>query len=184
MRRKTGWRRGRMKRSSNHERYRLCGALRYEAKGERQFAGLCYCRDCRQGLRSGSYRSWEFRATRCGSPAKFSSKTVSGRDVVRNFCPTCGGLVKPAGADLSGGRWREPSQHTSDLRGPPFPFAGRGRDTAFIQRLRDASQRRCAGRLHGLDNRSEVGGVAARALGSALPAGGAGKANHLSGLIV
>jgi hypothetical protein len=47
-----------------------------------------------------------------------------------------------------------------------------------VQRFRDASQRRNACRLHGLDDRSEVGGVAARTLGSALPARGAGKANR------
>jgi hypothetical protein len=77
-------------------------------------------------------------------------------------------------SDLTRGCRREPFQHTSDLHGLPFPFAGRGWDTAFIQRLRDASQRRYAGRLHGLDDRPEVGGVSACALGSALPAGGAG----------
>jgi hypothetical protein len=80
-------------------------------------------------------------------------------------------------------RRREPFQHTSDLHGLPFPFAGRGRDTAFIQRLRDASQRRYAGRLHGLDDRPEVGGVSACALGSALPAGGAGRADRRGFLI-
>jgi hypothetical protein len=74
----------------------LCGALRYEAEGEPQFSGLCYCADCRKASGSGfipflGFSSQVVRFT--GSSVKFSSKAASGRDAVRNSCPTCGSLV-------------------------------------------------------------------------------------------
>jgi hypothetical protein len=51
-------------------------------------------------------------------------KITHSKNLPRNL-----GLSKEA--DLTGGRRREPSQHTFDLHVPPFSFAGRARDTAF-----------------------------------------------------
>jgi hypothetical protein len=60
----------------------LCGALRYEAEGEPQFAGLCYCADCRKASGSGfiPFLGFSSQAVRfTGSSVKFSSKAASGR---------------------------------------------------------------------------------------------------------
>jgi hypothetical protein len=74
----------------------LCGALRYEAIGDPQFAGLCCCADCRKASGSGfipflGFSSDAVRFT--GRSHTFTSKAASGRDAVRNFCPNCGSLV-------------------------------------------------------------------------------------------
>jgi hypothetical protein len=74
----------------------LCGVLRYEAKGEPLFAGLCCCADCRKASGSGfmpflGFSSESVRFT--GRALTFTSKAASGKDAVRNFCPHCGGLV-------------------------------------------------------------------------------------------
>ena len=74
----------------------LCGALRYEAQGEPQFAGLCYCADCRKAFGSGfiPFLGFSSEAVRfTGASQKFSSRAASGRIAVRNSCPICGSLV-------------------------------------------------------------------------------------------
>jgi hypothetical protein len=74
----------------------LCGALRYEAKGEPLFAGLCYCADCRKASGSGSIPFIGFSREQVqftGASLKFSSKAASGRDAIRNSCSVCGSLV-------------------------------------------------------------------------------------------
>jgi hypothetical protein len=65
----------------------LCGALRYEAKGEPQFAGLCCCVDCRKASGSGfipflGFSSGAVQFT--GRSLSFSSKAANGGDAVRN----------------------------------------------------------------------------------------------------
>jgi len=74
----------------------LCGALRYEARGEPLFAGLCYCADCRRASGSGfiPFMGFESSAVRfTGRTRMFSSKSARGGDAVRNFCAVCGSLV-------------------------------------------------------------------------------------------
>ena len=74
----------------------LCGALRYEAKGEPLFAGLCYCADCRKasGLGFMPFMGFPSSAVRFSGQSRiFSSKAASGGDAVRNFCPVCCSLV-------------------------------------------------------------------------------------------
>ncbi|WP_434384971.1 GFA family protein [Melittangium boletus] len=74
----------------------LCGALRYEAEGEPLYTGYCYCGDCRKASGSGfiPFLGFSSRAVRfTGEPRQFWSKNYKGKDAVRNFCPTCGGLV-------------------------------------------------------------------------------------------
>jgi hypothetical protein len=85
----------------------LCGALRYEAKGEPQFAGLCCCVDCRKASGSGfipflGFSSGAVQFT--GRSLSFSSKAANG-DAVRNFCPICSSLVH-------GGEVRKDDQFT------------------------------------------------------------------------
>lgn len=74
----------------------LCGAIRYEAEGEPQYAGYCYCADCRKA--SGSafvpFMGYPSTAVRfSGQTRTFTSKAANGGNAVRNFCPICGSLV-------------------------------------------------------------------------------------------
>ncbi len=74
----------------------LCGALRYEAKGEPLFAGHCYCADCRKASGSGFVPFMGFSSSAVlfsGQTRIFTSKAANGGDAVRNFCPICGSLV-------------------------------------------------------------------------------------------
>ncbi|EYD74108.1 hypothetical protein Rumeso_04361 [Rubellimicrobium mesophilum DSM 19309] len=65
----------------------LCGAVRYEARGEPRVVGLCHCEDCRKA--SGGlglyYGDWPLGAvTVTGTLSTFRG---------RSFCPTCGSRV-------------------------------------------------------------------------------------------
>ncbi len=74
----------------------LCGALRYEARGEPQFAGFCFCADCRKASGAGCMPFMGFPASAVrtsGTSVQFRSKAANGGEAVRNFCPACGGLV-------------------------------------------------------------------------------------------
>jgi len=86
----------------------LCGALRYEAKGEPLFAGHCYCADCRKVSGSGfvPFMGFPSSAVRfSGETRIFTSKAANGGDAVRNFCPVCSSLV-------FGGEVGKDDQHT------------------------------------------------------------------------
>jgi hypothetical protein len=74
----------------------LCGALRYEATGAPNFAGFCFCADCRRASGSGFIPFMGFAAASLrfsGTPRQFRCRSIRGTDAVRNFCPECGGLV-------------------------------------------------------------------------------------------
>ncbi len=74
----------------------LCGGLRYEARGEPQYQGFCYCADCRKATGTGAMPFMGFprsAVTFTGVSKSFSSTSARGGDAVRNFCPACGGLV-------------------------------------------------------------------------------------------
>jgi hypothetical protein len=65
----------------------LCGAVRYEVRGEPMMVGLCHCGDCRKatggiGLYYADWPKAAFDLT--GELATFNG---------RSFCPTCGGRV-------------------------------------------------------------------------------------------
>jgi hypothetical protein len=80
----------------------LCGAVRYEAEGEPLFSGHCYCADCRKASGSGfvPFMGFPSGAVRvCGQTRQFASKTATGAEAVRNFCPVCGSLVFGGGVD-------------------------------------------------------------------------------------
>ena len=84
----------------------LCGALRYEAKGEPLFAGHCYCTDCRKASGSGfvPFICFARSAVRMsGQTVKYRKTGDSGRQAVRNFCSVCNSLV--FGGDLSDDVW-------------------------------------------------------------------------------
>jgi hypothetical protein len=74
----------------------LCGALRYEARGEPMYAGHCYCADCRKASGSGfiPFLGFESSAvTFSGRSQTYACPAANGNIAVRNFCATCGGLV-------------------------------------------------------------------------------------------
>lgn len=74
----------------------LCGALRYEFEGEPLFACNCYCADCRKASGSGfaPVLAVSAAAVRFSGPSlACRSKAANGNIAVRDFCPSCGGLV-------------------------------------------------------------------------------------------
>jgi hypothetical protein len=74
----------------------LCGAVRYEARGEPTMTGHCYCGDCRKASGSGFIPFMGFSADQLrftGETRRFVSRSARGGDAVRNSCPVCGGLV-------------------------------------------------------------------------------------------
>ena len=87
----------------------LCGALRYEARGEPDFAGHCYCEDCRKASGSGFIPFMGFAAgalTVTGETRHVFNRAFNGGEAVRNICPTCGSLV-------FGGRYGVDTNHTN-----------------------------------------------------------------------
>jgi hypothetical protein len=74
----------------------LCGAVRYEARGEATYQGYCFCRDCRKASGSGFIPFLLFPASllRISGETRYSTaKSLRGGNAVRNHCAICGGLV-------------------------------------------------------------------------------------------
>ncbi len=74
----------------------LCGALRYEARGEPTMAGHCYCADCRRASGSGFIPFMGFSSdalTFSGETRVFLSRSARGGEAARNACPICFSLV-------------------------------------------------------------------------------------------
>jgi hypothetical protein len=74
----------------------LCGAVRYEARGEPSCQGYCFCRDCRKASGSGFIPFLLFPASAAhisGETRPSLAKSLRGGDAVRNHCAACGGLV-------------------------------------------------------------------------------------------
>jgi hypothetical protein len=74
----------------------LCGQLRYEARGEPDGMGFCYCADCRKASGSGFIPFMGFAAnalTITGRTHQFHSPAMRGGSATRNSCPDCCGLV-------------------------------------------------------------------------------------------
>jgi hypothetical protein len=99
----------------------LCGAVRYEAEGEPEMTGHCYCGDCRKASGSGFVPFMGFSASALrftGQTLKFVSKAARGGAAVRNSCPLCGSLVfggevgKDASHAIYAGTLDDPSAFT------------------------------------------------------------------------
>ena len=62
----------------------LCGAVRYEVRGEPFKSGLCHCRDCKKVTGSSflAYADWH--------PEAFSHTGDIATYDGRSFCPKCG----------------------------------------------------------------------------------------------
>ncbi|WP_282609295.1 GFA family protein [Pelagibius sp. Alg239-R121] len=72
----------------------LCGAVRFEVRGEPIVAGACYCRDCQYVSGGAAAYGMMFPAdaltVKQGEMKAFTLKSDSGVDVYRHFCPQCG----------------------------------------------------------------------------------------------
>lgn len=72
----------------------LCGAVRFEVKGEPLLSGACYCRDCQYVAGGGGAYGMMFPADAVtitqGKTSVFVVKGESGADVYRQFCSECG----------------------------------------------------------------------------------------------
>ena len=96
----------------------LCGTLRYEARGEPEAAGYCFCSDCRKVSGSAfigfmGFAPEQIKVT--GEIRRHHSPAFNGNTAVRNFCAGCGSLVFGGGHDLGGvnvyaGSLDDPSQ--------------------------------------------------------------------------
>src|SRR5580658_10306402 len=74
----------------------LCGAVRYEARGEPMFAGYCCCDDCQKASGSGFIPFMGFMAdviTIAGDTIRHKMTHSDVRVSVRRSCAACGSLV-------------------------------------------------------------------------------------------
>ena len=74
----------------------LCGAVRYQARGEPRFAGYCCCDDCQKQSGSGFIPFMGFSASAIaitGDAMTHSLPLSDGRVSDRNHCARCGSLV-------------------------------------------------------------------------------------------
>lgn len=107
----------------------LCGALRYEARGEPLNSGHCYCADCRKASGSGFIPFMGFRSSAVrfsGQSRTFASRAANGGEAVRNYCPVCSSLV-------FGGRVGLDSSHTIYVGSLDDPAAFRPRIAIFTR---------------------------------------------------
>jgi len=82
----------------------LCGALRFEARGEPLFQGFCQCLDCRK-VSGGRYAAIGMptdAVTITGESRRYGKPGDSGKIIYRNFCPNCGTSVFDQGDGLPG----------------------------------------------------------------------------------
>jgi hypothetical protein len=71
----------------------LCGAVRYELRGEPFKSGLCHCTDCRKITGSSFLAFADWR------PGQFSQTGPYATYQGRSFCPHCGSRVFSLGDD-------------------------------------------------------------------------------------
>lgn len=80
---------------AQHEGGCLCGAIRYETTGAPDRVVICHCKFCQRAtgtayLVETMFPRERFRLTK-GTPATYSLTSAgSGKQVVVNFCATCG----------------------------------------------------------------------------------------------
>jgi len=77
----------------------LCGAVRYNARAEPTFVGVCHCRDCQKftGSAFGTLLGLPQAELEIqGEVKSFSKLGDSGKPIVRLFCPECGSSIAEA----------------------------------------------------------------------------------------
>lgn len=71
----------------------LCGQVRYLARCKSDFAGFCYCSDCRRVSGTGRVPFVGVRSHLLdveGRTAEYPKRGGTGQTIVRFFCPECG----------------------------------------------------------------------------------------------
>jgi len=92
----------------------LCGAIRFEARGEPGAFNHCHCVQCQRasGAAMLTWATWPLAAVKMqgGAPARFESSP----GVQRSFCPRCGSTLfwqqlrrEPAEIDIAAGTLAE-----------------------------------------------------------------------------
>ncbi|HVY86636.1 MAG TPA: GFA family protein [Caulobacterales bacterium] len=73
----------------------LCGAVRYEARGEPLFNLFCYCRDCQRASGAGHMPVMGVakEAFVCTGRVAVYPPAAPGKSGGRHFCPQCGSLL-------------------------------------------------------------------------------------------
>lgn len=103
----------------------LCGKVRYEAKGDPLFQGVCHCTDCQKqaGTAFSVVAAWaESDLEVKGELKTFTGTGTSGNPVYRQFCPDCGspiaskapssaGMVFVKAGTLDDTTWLAPAVH-------------------------------------------------------------------------
>lgn len=73
-----------------------CGGVRFEATGEPAFSAHCQCIDCKKSSGAGHVTAAGYAESAVafhGRTTTYTSKTDSGVDATRDFCPVCGGRI-------------------------------------------------------------------------------------------
>lgn len=81
----------------------LCGAVRYEAKGEPDFQGMCNCERCQRSSGSAfipfiGVKPENFTVT--GDYRTYGNPDDPDAEGGRNFCPSCGATMFGSGPDF------------------------------------------------------------------------------------
>jgi hypothetical protein len=74
----------------------LCGAVRYVIRGEPQFTGKCYCKDCQKESGTGHLTLVavpDAAVEITGNVKQYIKSGGSGQSLERSFCPVCGTTV-------------------------------------------------------------------------------------------
>ena len=74
----------------------LCGAVRFDGEAEPLFQAKCYCTDCRKTSAAGHAAMMgvpKGAISVSGEVREYRSRTDSGNEALRAFCPVCGAGV-------------------------------------------------------------------------------------------
>lgn len=83
----------------------LCGNVSYRSEGPARFQVKCYCTDCRKVSAAGHAAMMGFASDDVkivGDVTEYPSKSDSGADVSRSFCPRCGSGVYASNSTMPG----------------------------------------------------------------------------------
>ena len=84
----------------------LCGAIRYEVRGDPVRAANCHCDDCRRATGASFATNVFVREDDLvilkGTPKRFQHKADSGNTMTKEFCPDCGSQLFGSGSGSTG----------------------------------------------------------------------------------
>lgn len=71
----------------------VCGRCSWQATGEPEFAGYCFCSHCRRMSGSGRTPFMGFAESKVsisGEASQYEDTSDAGNGIIRHFCPGCG----------------------------------------------------------------------------------------------